>query len=46
MVGDGRVLIATLEAGIGDLLHRGDAVTPLGVHLQVAAILSNSGASE
>ena len=39
MIGDRRVLIATLKAGVGDLLHRRVAVAPFGVHLQVAAVL-------
>ena len=39
MSGDRRVVIATLQAGVGDLLYRGITVAPFRVHLQVAAVL-------
>ena len=44
MIGDRRVLIAALKAGVGNLLDRRMAVAPFGVHLQVAAVLLNRGA--
>ena len=37
VIGDRRVLIATLKTGIRDVLHRRRAVAPFGMHLQVAA---------
>jgi hypothetical protein len=43
MIGDGRNLIATLQAGVGNLPYRRMAVTPFGVHLQVATVLLKTG---
>ena len=46
MVGDRRVLIASLNAGVGNLLDRRRAIAPFGVHLQITAVLLDGGASE
>ena len=46
MVGHRRVLIASFDAGVGNLLDRRRAITPFGVHLQIAAVLFDGGASE
>ena len=46
MIGDRRILIATLQAGVGNLLNRRRAVAPFGVHLQVAAVLLKCRARE
>ena len=46
MVGDRRVLIASLNAGVGNLLDRRRTIAPFGVHLQITAVLFNGGAIE
>ena len=43
MIGDRRVVITTLKAGVGYLLYRRMAVAPFGVHLQVPAVLLQRG---
>src|ERR1700730_10169554 len=46
MIGHRRVVIATLQAGVGYLVYRRIAVAPFGVHVQVAAVLVKSGARQ
>ena len=46
MVGHRRVLIASLNAGVGNLLDRRRTIAPFGVHLQITAVLLNGGAIE
>jgi hypothetical protein len=46
MVGHRGVLIASFNAGIGNLLDRWRAITPFRVHLQITAVLLEGRASE
>ena len=39
-------MVATLPAGVGNLLDRRVAIAPFGVHLQIAAVLLERGARE
>ena len=46
MIGHRGVLIASLNAGVGNLLDRRSTIAPFGVHLQIAAVLFNGGTIE
>ena len=46
MIGDSRVVIAPLDAGIGNVLDRRGTIAPFGVHLQVTEVLVNGWTAE